>query len=166
METAATVGSVGKDDPASLQEEVVAVPAKARWAELSFRVLFSLIFIVAGVGHLVRPQVFVERLLHGPVGQTIASLAPAGLLVIGTGVVLLVAGIGLLLGYRTRLAALALIAVLVPITVSTHIGAGGDPGPLLKNVAILGGLIHFAAVVTGGPSIGRRRERKRTLFRA
>ncbi len=123
-----------------------APPTSVRRAELVFRVLFSLIFVIAGGGHLARPEVFVERLLHSSVGRVVAELAPAQFLVIATGVLLLVAGLGLFLGYRTRLSAVALGAVLVPISISTHIGMGGDPGPLLKNIALLGGLIHFAAV--------------------
>jgi putative oxidoreductase len=133
----------------------------ARVAELMFRVLFSLIFIVAGVGHLVRPVTFVERLLLSPVGRLVAGVAPAELLVVVTGGVLLVAGVALAIGYRTRLAAVALIGVLVPITVSTHIGAGGDPGPLLKNVALLGGLIHFAAIEACEYSVDKWRQRCR-----
>jgi putative oxidoreductase len=125
-------------------------------AELAFRVLFSIIFVVAGVGHLVRPDAFVARLLQSPVGRFVAEVGPARLLVLATGVVLLVAGVGLAIGYRTRLAALALIVVLVPITASTHLGTGGDPGPLLKNVALLGGLIHFAATGARGPSLDNR----------
>ena len=64
-------------------------------------------------------------------GSYRVELASAEILVVVTGMVLLVAGAGLLLGYRARLAALALIGVLVPITVSTHIGVADDPGPLL-----------------------------------
>jgi putative oxidoreductase len=137
-------------------DEERVVPRRS-WSELTFRILFSLIFVVAGFGHLVRPAMFADRMLKSPVGRIVADLAPAQLLVVGTGVVLLGAGVGLLLGYRTRLAALALIAVLVPITVSTHLGVAGDPGPLLKNLALLGGLVHFAAVGTSGRSAHRRR---------
>jgi putative oxidoreductase len=133
---------------------------RSTWAELSFRLLFSVVFIAAGLGHLIRPAVFVERMLKSPVGQLVAGLAPANLLVVGTGVVLLGAGVGLLLGYRTRVAASALIAVLVPITVSTHLGVAGDPGPLLKNIALLGGLLHFAAAGTAGHSVDRRRRER------
>lgn len=134
-------------------------PRRMPWAELSFRTLFSGIFVIAGVGHLVQPGVFVARMLKGPVGQRVAERAPAELLVIATGVVLLGAGVGLLVGYRTRIAALMLIGVLVPITVSTHLGVGGDPGPLLKNVALLGGLIHFAAVGAGTYAVDHWRRR-------
>ncbi|MHB8877802.1 MAG: DoxX family protein [Myxococcaceae bacterium] len=140
--------------------QIVDVLARARWADLSFRVLFSLIFLIAGVGHLVRPLAFVERLLHTPVGQVISGIAPAGLLIVTTGGVLLVAGVALLIGYQTRIAALTLIAVLVPITVSTHIGGGGDPGPLLKNIALLGGLIHFGALGATWYSVDCWRQRR------
>lgn len=135
---------------------------RSPWSELTFRVLFSIIFILAGLGHLVRPAVFEERMLKSPVGQLVAGLAPASLLVVGTGVVLFGAGVGLLLGYRTRLAASALIAVLVPITISTHLGVEGDPGPLLKNIALLGGLIHFAAVGAADYSVDQWRRGRRT----
>jgi putative oxidoreductase len=49
----------------------------------------------------------------------------------------------LLAGAHTRLAALALAACLVPITVTIQL-APGQMGPLFKNVALLGGLAHFA----------------------
>lgn len=135
--------------------------ASPQWPAISFRVLFSVMFVVAGVGHLFRPAVFVERMLKSSIGRFVAELASAELLVVVTGIVLLVAGAGLLLGYRTRLSALALIGVLVPITVSTHLGVAGDPGPLLKNIALLGGLIHFAAAGAAGCSVDRWLRRRR-----
>jgi putative oxidoreductase len=135
--------------------------AQAHRANLAFRVLLSLIFVIAGAGHLVRPAHFVERLMHTPIGQVISGFAPAGFLIVTTGLVLLIAGVALLVGYQTRLAAVSLLAVLVPITVSSHVGTGGDPGPLLKNIALLGALIHFAAVGTASYSIDCWRQRRR-----
>lgn len=114
-------------------------------ADFAFRVLFSLIFIVAGSGHLVRPSYFIERLNESPIGTMIVRVAPAEFLMMASGIVLGVAGLALLLGYFTKPAAalLVLVLVLVPITVTVHLGTGSDPGPLLKNIALLGGLIHF-----------------------
>jgi putative oxidoreductase len=66
-----------------------------------------------------------------------------------SGAVFVVAGVLLALGVLTRLAALALFVTLVPITLSIHI-APGHVGPLLKNVAILGGLVHFMVRGSGG----------------
>ncbi|HVH18384.1 MAG TPA: DoxX family protein, partial [Myxococcota bacterium] len=75
-----------------------------------------------------------------------------------SGVTLVAGGIALLLGYRTREAAILLFLTLVPITLSVHI-APGHTGPLLKNVALFGGLIHFAV---RGPGAIALDERKRS----
>ncbi len=108
-----------------------------------FRVLASLIFVVAGFGHVSHPQTIVERLVASRIGALLAGIAPAELLVVATGVVLLTAGLALLLGVKTQLAALALMACLVPITLSVQL-APGQMGPLFKNVALFGMLLHFA----------------------
>lgn len=114
-------------------------------ADVAFRVLFSLIFVGAGLRHLFGPQEILERLRAAPLSHLATSVAPAPFLVAATGVVLVLAGLCLLLGVRLRLASLALIAVLVPITAVVDLGHLGALGPLFKNIALLGGLIHFAA---------------------
>lgn len=113
--------------------------------DLTFRVLFTAIFVVAGLGHLLRPAAMVERLLAAPLAPLATAVAPAPVLIALTGVVLLLGGTALLLGFWTRGAALALIVVLVPITVVVDLGDPQQIGPLFKNVALLGGLIHFLA---------------------
>lgn len=119
--------------------------------ELFFRIATSLIFIVGGLGHLVRPDAMIARMLEAPLGLRLAELVPVRPLMLLSGGVLIAAGVALAAGYRTRHAALALIAVLVPLTVTAHLGHGDDPGPLLKNVALLGSLVHFAAQRRPGP---------------
>ena len=57
---------------------------------------------------------------------------------------MLIAGLSLLIGFQTKLAAIALIIVLIPITMTIQIGQISSLGPLFKNVAILGGLLVFA----------------------
>jgi len=136
-------------------------PQVERISEAVFRCLTSLIFLVSGVGHLVRPEVFVERLEAAPLGFLATAIAPADLLIVLSGLVLLAGGLGLLLGFATRLAALALILVLVPITITTHVGSASSVGPLLKNVAILGGLVFFAAHGARVFGLDARRESKR-----
>lgn len=117
-----------------------------RWVELGFRVATSLIFVVAGGGHLVRTDRMIEKLTEAPLGRRLADLGVAEPLMLASGLVLLVGGLALALGYRTRQAALLLLGVLVPITITAHVGHGSDPGPLLKNVALIGSLAHFAAL--------------------
>ena len=112
-------------------------------ADTVFRIFGSLIFVTAGAGHLLQPDAIVNRLTASPIGTYMAALVPAELLVLSTGAVLLVAGIALLLGAGTRLAAVVLIVCLIPITISVQL-APGQTGPLFKNIALLGMLIHFA----------------------
>jgi len=47
-----------------------------------------------------------------------------------------------------------LFATLVPITVTVH-STPEHTGPLLKNVALMGGLVHFAARGTGAFALGK-----------
>lgn len=124
-------------------------------AETVFRVLFSLIFVVAGIMHLAAPDRVARRLAAAPLARLATWVASPETLVVVAGVVLFVAGAALLLGLGTRLAALALIAVLIPITLTVQVGAG-ELGPLFKNIAILGGLVHFAVLGTGGAALERR----------
>ncbi|MEO2169231.1 MAG: DoxX family membrane protein [bacterium] len=128
---------------------VEADPARHRYADLAFRMLFSLIFVGAGLRHLVRPEEIVGRLESAPLAYLATAIAPAPVLVFVGGLVLLVAGVALLLGIGTRSAAIVLALVLVPITVTVDLGHVGALGPLFKNIALLGGLIHFAAYGNG-----------------
>lgn len=112
-------------------------------ATVLFRGMLSLIFLVAGTGHLLNTEHIVERLLDAKYGFLATAVAPARPLVLLAGAVLLIGGLGLLLGYRTRWAALLLILVVIPITITIQIGRS-TLGPLFKNVAIMGGLLFFA----------------------
>lgn len=121
-----------------------APPAIAPWSEATFRVMTSLIFCVAGFGHLFNPAAIIARLESSSMSHLPLAIAPANLHVAAAGVVLLLGGLALLSGFQTRLAALALLAVLVPITVTVQLSPG-QSGPLFKNVAIAGALIFFIA---------------------
>lgn len=113
-----------------------------RLTELVFRVSFSLIFIVGGLGHFARHAWMLERLEASPWLGWVVMIGSPSLLLWLSGAVMIVAGVTLLLGLHTRLSALALFLTLVPITLVMHI-APDHMGPLLKNVAILGGLLHI-----------------------
>lgn len=129
-------------------------PAPARWrfiADTAFRVLFSLVFLAAGLKHLLDGPSVAQRLEAAPLGFLATALAPAPLLVFLTGVALLFGGAALAVGYRARAAAILLIVLLIPITLTVQIGTG-DLGPFMKNIALLGGLIHFAAHGANGPA--------------
>lgn len=75
--------------------------------------------------------------------STIQHLGGTHTLALLSGAVLLVGGIFLLTGIYTRWAAITLLLVLIPITVSVQLGNGLMHGPLWKNIALAGGLIFF-----------------------
>lgn len=121
-------------------------------ASALFRGMLSLIFLVAGTGHLLNTKHIVARLLDAKYGFLATAVAPAHSLVLLAGAALLLGGLGLLLGYRTRWAAALLILVVLPITITIQIGRP-TLGPLFKNVAIMGGLLFFATHGAGPYSL-------------
>lgn len=112
-----------------------------------FRVFSSLIFIMAGVGHIRAPEGIVARLQSAEIGAQIASIFPPTFLVVASGVVMLAAGLSLAAGFKTRLMSVVLILCLIPITVAVQLEPGSS-GPLFKNFSIFGSLLFLA---THGP---------------
>ena len=131
------------------------MPAPRPRVTALFRALLSLIFLVAGTGHLLNTEHIVRRLQDAQLGYLATAIAPAEPLVLLAGGALLAGGLGLLLGVQTRLAAGLLILVVIPITITIQIGRP-TLGPLFKNVAILGGLLYFAAHGAGPLSFDRQ----------
>lgn len=117
---------------------------RKRTGKFIFRIMLSGIFLVAGTNHMLRHDNIVERLDAAPLGWLATSLAPADPLVTLAGIGLLSCGAGLMIGFKTRWAALGLIAIVIPITVTVQIGSVETLGPLFKNIGLLGGLTYFA----------------------
>lgn len=120
----------------------------------AFRLLTSSIFVVAGLQHLLRPDVVAARLAAAPMAHLVTGLAPPRLLVLLAGYALLAGGLALALGVATRAAAIGLALVLVPITLTVQVG-GESMGPLFKNVALLGSLLLLFTHGAGRFSIDR-----------
>jgi putative oxidoreductase len=118
---------------------------------LAGRVLLAAIFVLSGVGKLAAPEATLGYI--NAVGLPFPQLAYFGAIAVE-----LVGGILLVVGYRTRLAAVALAAFSVVTAVIFH-GAIGDQNQfihLLKNLAIAGGLLQVAAFGAGGFSLDAR----------
>lgn len=111
---------------------------------LILRASLSGIFLVAGINHLLFTENVTARLLASGANSLIVPDVLAPPLVTLSGVFMLIWGIALLLGFRTRMAAFGLILILIPITLTVQVGQWATVGPLFKNIVILGGLIFFA----------------------
>lgn len=108
------------------------------------RVLTSGIFITAGIsGHLINPQRAAARIEQAAFREFAYFFGDPVWLVIITGVIMTLAGISFLIGFKTKWSAIVLLAVLVPITITMQIGQMNTLGPLFKNVAITGSLLFF-----------------------
>jgi len=129
-------------------------------SDVVFRVLFSLIFVVAGAGHFFERDTMLARLDAAPLGHLASLFGPPEQLMLASGIVLVVGGVALAAGLVTRVAAVALFVTLIPITLTVHVGDPGHIGPLFKNVALLGGLVHFAVRGPGAAAIDARWKRR------
>lgn len=107
------------------------------------RIMVSGIFLVAGFSHLIQVDKTVTRIETAQFKGFANFFGNLELLVILSGIVMLVGGISLLIGLKTRWAAIVLLAVLIPISITVQIGQIDTLGPLFKNLAIAGGLLFF-----------------------
>ena len=108
-----------------------------------FRMMLSGIFLVGSFSHIVKVEKTVQRIEQANFKGIAYFFGEPKTLVMASGIVMFIAGIGLLLGYKTRWAAMILAAVLIPITLTIQVGQITTLGPLFKNIAILGGLTFF-----------------------
>lgn len=111
------------------------------------RALFALIFLTSAFGHF----------SHEAVAQASAHGVPLATLVVPiSGILALVGGLSVLLGYRARFGAFLLLLFLVPVTLVMHnFWSVADPQMammqkimFMKNVTIMGGallLMYFGA---------------------
>lgn len=107
------------------------------------RIMVSAIFLTAGFNHLVEVEKTVQRIEMAQFKGFANFFGNLEFLVILSGIVMLIAGISFLIGFKTRWAAIVLLLTLIPITITIQIGQMNSLGPLFKNVAIAGGLLFF-----------------------
>lgn len=130
----------------------------ARYAVPVGRVLFGLLFVLAAPGHFTSETID----MAAAQGVPLASLA-----VPLSGVISALGGLGIALGYRTRISAALLVAFLVPVTIAMHpFWAATDPMMamihrvmFLKNVALLGAALLIGYFGAGPLSLDARRAR-------
>ena len=118
------------------------IPVNRRSVQV-FRMMLSGIFLVASFSHIIKVEQTVQRIDQARFKGIAYFFGEPQLLVITSGIVMFIAGLGLLTGFKTRWAAMILAAVLIPITLTVQVGQITTLGPLFKNIAILGGLTFF-----------------------
>jgi len=120
------------------------------------RILFSAIFILSGFFHFSQ--------------QDIAYAAQAGVpmpgfLVPASGILAMVGGLSILLGYRARIGGWLVVIFLLPVTLMMHnFWAVKDPmmqqmqmAMFMKNVTMIGGALLISQFGAGGLSLDARR---------
>lgn len=123
---------------------------------LAGRILFAAIFILSGFFHF--SQQDIAYAAH-------AGVPIAGLLVPASGILALLGGLSILLGYRAKIGAWLLVLFLVPVTLAMHnFWAVKDPmmaqmqmAMFMKNVAMLGGALLISQFGSGPLSLDARR---------
>lgn len=119
------------------------------------RLLYSILFIFAGLGHF----------SAATIGYAASQGVPlANLAVPLSGLMAIVGGISILLGYKAKYGAVILIAFLVPVTFMMHAFWGiSDPMQqqmqmtmFMKNIALIGGALLIFAFGSGPGSLDAR----------
>ena len=126
------------------------------WFDPVFRVATSLIFIIGGIGHFAAHDDMLQRMEESPWRGVVGIIGDPSWLLWLSGVVFVIFGITLALGFLTRISALLILVTLIPITIAVHV-APGHAGPLFKNIAIMGALLYFYANGPGCFAIDNRR---------
>ena len=122
------------------------------YAALAGRVLLAAIFVLSGFSKVADPASALGYI--GSVGLPFPQLALAGAILVE-----LVGGLALILGYRTRLVAIAL-AIFSLATAAVFHSALADQNQFIhffKNIAMAGGLLQVAAFGAGSISLDGRR---------
>lgn len=118
-----------------------------KYLPLAARICLALIFLKAGITHLIGFSGFAAML-----GQ---HLFLGGLLAAGTVLFQIAGSLSLLLGYKVKIGALLLIIFLVPATLIFHnfIADGEQINAFLKNVGLIGGLLMVIYTGAGAASL-------------
>ncbi|MDV3347901.1 DoxX family protein [Leptolyngbyaceae cyanobacterium CCMR0082] len=120
-----------------------------KYLPLAARVCLALIFLKAGINHLMGFSDFADML-----GQ---RLPLGSLLAAATITFQLLGSLSLLLGYKTKIGALLLVLFLIPASLMFH-NFVADPTQInsfLKNLGLIGGLLMVIDAGAGAVSLDR-----------
>lgn len=124
-----------------------------KYLPLAARVCLCLIFLKAGVSHILG------------YGETVSMMADKGLpipdvLLIFTIIFQLLGGLSLLLGYKIKVGSILLILFLIPASFAFH-NPATDLNGFLKNIALIGGLLMTMYAGAGALAIDSHSKHER-----
>ena len=108
-----------------------------------FRMMLSGIFLVASLSHLFNVEKTLQKLNQASFKGIAYLFGDPTYMIILSGIAMLFGGLSLMVGFKTKWAAILLAACLIPITLTVQVGQTASLGPLFKNIAIFGGLLFF-----------------------
>jgi putative oxidoreductase len=122
------------------------------------RFLFALIFVMAGANHFNKQTIGYAASQGVPLAAVVVPLS---------GVLAIVGGVSILLGYRAKLGAWLIVLFLIPVTLMMHkFWTATDPMTaqiqmvmFMKNVSMLGGALLISHFGAGPFSLDVRRSR-------
>jgi putative oxidoreductase len=122
------------------------------------RIMFSLIFLLSVPNHFKHETVAYAAAAGVPLAHVAVPLA---------GLVALVGGLSVALGFHARMGAIALLVFLVPVTLFMHKFWGLSDAQqaqmqminFMKNVALMGGALFFVYAGAGAYSLDARSHR-------
>lgn len=134
--------------------------------QLFARVLFSVYFIVSGVRHFTRTKAYAEY------AKAVGRVPVPTVAVIVSGVMIVIGGLSILLGWHPRIGALPLVVFLVPVAFMIHhywtytdpMQRAGEEAQFGKNITLAGGAVRrrqpALAVVVGVSEADARTHRR------
>ena len=123
-----------------------------KYTVLSGRILYSLIFVTAGLGHFSRETIGFAAAQGVPLASIAVPLS---------GIMAVVGGLSVALGYKARYGAWLLVSFLVPVTIMLHnFWAVADPMMsrmqqvmFMKNLTMIGSALLIAHFGSGPLSL-------------
>ena len=126
-----------------------------KYAALSGRILFSLIFLAGGLGHFSAQSI----------GYAASQGVPfASVLVPLSGIISIAGALSILLGYKAKIGAWLIVLFLIPVTLFLHkfwtiqdpMMKQVDMAMFLKNLGLLGGALFIAFFGAGPVSVDEK----------
>ncbi|PZF74905.1 DoxX family protein [Taibaiella soli] len=126
-----------------------------KYALLIGRILFALIFLMSGPGHFSAATIGFAASKGVPMASVLVPLS---------GVIEIIGGLSILLGYKTKWGALLLIVFLIPVTFTLHafwnvadpMMKQMDMAAFMKNISMLGAALMISYFGAGPVSIDNK----------